>query len=255
MTDRTLLITLRPSSDVDLGRWLLQHYGVPYTERPHAPIFHVLALKAWGEGKDDYPLLVRNGNRFPTVEKIVALLEPDAAPDRRLLPDDGSAARKEVDALQHYARYDVGTGVVNWSYFHLLQHKAAVWPSITTGVPWYEKAFCHVGFPVIRSLMYKGLALDRQVADKALDDVRHGFDRIDALLADGRRYLVGDRLSLADLATAASFGPMILAQGYQGFLPNQAACPPFMQTVYQELRTRPAGLFVQRLYDTHRPGV
>jgi len=52
---------------------------------------------------------------------------------------------------------------------------------------------------------------------------------------------------------AALYGPMILAQGYQGFLPNQAACPAFMVQVFQELRQRPTGQFIQRIYDTHRP--
>ena len=53
-----LLVTLLPSTDVDLGRWLLSHYGVAYRERPHAPIFHVLALKSWSVSAEGYPLLV-----------------------------------------------------------------------------------------------------------------------------------------------------------------------------------------------------
>jgi glutathione S-transferase len=121
-------------------------------------------------------------------------------------------------------------------------------------VPWYEKLTCLVAFRVIRWLMYKGLKLNQQAADDALKAIYAGFDKIDGLLADGRKYLVGDKLTYADLAVSASLGPMILAQGYQGFLPNQAKCPKFMQDVYKELRARPTGQFVQRIYDQHRPG-
>ncbi len=56
----------RRCADVDLGRWLMAHYEVDYTERPHAPIFHLLALKYWGA--DQYPLLVQDGGKTKTAK-------------------------------------------------------------------------------------------------------------------------------------------------------------------------------------------
>ena len=259
MAADNLLITLLPSTDVDLGRWMLEHYEVPFTERPHAPIFHVLALKSWGVGADEYPLFVVDGkntdaNKIIADPNILAHFDPLATADKRLRPDETTEPDlfKQMDELQHFVRHDVGNAVVAWSYFNLLQYKSAVWSSITTGVPWYEKLTCLVAFRVIKALMYKGLKLDQQVSDDALKTIYAGFDKYDALLADGREFLVGDRLTYADLAVAASLGPMVLAQGYQGFLPNQAACPTYMREVYRELRQRPTGLFVQRMYDQHR---
>lgn len=259
MASDNLLITLLPSTDVDLGRWMLEHYGVPFTERPHAPVFHVLALKSWGVGAEEYPLFVKDGknddaHKIKTDPKILAHFDPLAPAEKRLLPDKGTEADlyAQVEEIQRFARYTTGNAVVNWSYFNLLQYKRAVWSSITTGVPWYEKLFCLVAFRVIKALMYKGLKLDQQVSDDALKTIYEGFDKIDGYLADGREYLVGDRLTFADLAVAASLGPMVLAQGYQGFLPNQASCPGYMREVYRELRQRPTGLFIQRMYDQHR---
>jgi len=251
---KPLLITLLPSADVDLGRWLLSHYRVAYTERPHAPVFHVLALKSWGVGKDDYPLFVREGEKFAGVEQMLPMLDSAAAEALKLVPDAQAEAdlHARVDELQHYARWEMGGDVVNWSYWNLLKYKSVVWPSITTDVPWYEKLTCFVAFPVIRSLMYKGLKLDQGVADDALKNIYAGWDKFDDILRDGRRYLAGDRLTFADLALATSGGPMILAQGYHGMLPNHALCPDFMQKVYSELRQRPTGLFIQRIYDEHR---
>ncbi|NSX54607.1 glutathione S-transferase family protein [Parasulfitobacter algicola] len=256
MSTENLLITLLPSTDVDLGRWILQHHGVSYTERPHAPIFHILALKAWGSGKEDYPLWVKNGEKIPTVPQIMDYYETNGDPAKRLMPDPQTdpEANQTADELQHYARFTLGDCVVNWSYFHLLKTKSAVWPSITTGVPWYEKLTCLIAFPLVRSLMYKGLKLDQATADQALIQIYAGFDRFDALLADGRQYLVGRHMTYADLAVAVSLAPMILAQGYQGFLPNQAMCPDDMQVIYRQLRERPTGQFVQRIYDDHRRG-
>lgn len=250
---KTLLITLLPSSDVDLGRWLMVHYNISYTERPHAPIFHLLALRLWGV--NDYPLLVRDDVKTAGIEKILPLLDGEAPADLKLLPDPEkeTALSKEVEELQNYARWKLGTDVVNWSYFNFLKYKRVVWPSLTTDVPWYEKLVWFVGFPIMRSIMYRGLKLDTAVADEALKNIYAGFDKFDALLKDGRQYLAGDRLTFADLALSAAAGPMILAQGYHGMLPNQAMCPVYMQKVYLELRERPTGQFIQRMYDRHRP--
>ncbi|WP_108260526.1 glutathione S-transferase family protein [Mangrovicoccus ximenensis] len=252
-----LLVTLLPSTDVDLGRWLMAHYQRPYVERPHAPVFHVLALKWWGMGKDDYPLLVSpdRKEKTPTIEKLIAKFDAEAPPELRLLPDKGSEPElwAQVDKLQHDARWVTGGAVVKWSYWNFLKYKSVVWPSITTGVPWWEHAFLLVGFSLIRTLMYKGLKLDQSVADASLAEIEAGFDALDALLADGREYLAGGRLTFADLAVAASLAPMVLAQGYHGMLPDQALCPADMQQVYVRLRQRPTGLFIQRIYDRHRP--
>ncbi|MCA1284207.1 glutathione S-transferase C-terminal domain-containing protein [Salipiger bermudensis] len=251
-----LLVTLLPSTDVDLGRWLLSHYGVSYRERPHAPIFHVLALKSWGVSAEGYPLLVSadRGTKSAGIQAILDQLELKAAPDKRLWPDKMVEPErwKEVDTLQHDARFGIGTAVVQWSYWNLLKYKPVVWPSLTTGVPWYETLTLRLAFPVIRSLMYKGLKLDQSVADSALETIHAGFDRLDARLSDGRRYLVGETLTFADLATAASLAPMVLAQGYHGMLPLEARCPVFMQEIYKPLRQRPTGRYIQRIYDTHR---
>ena len=257
MAKPNLLITMRPAKDVDLGRFLMAHYEVPYKERPHAPIFHVFALKWWGYGDRGYPLFVRQIDKaqFSRNGPIWGELDPPEGDPKNLWPDPMNSPKEfsEVHELQYYIRRVVGKSVVAWSYFNLLQHKKVVWSSITTGVPWYEKFLCYIGFPLVRKLMYLGLGIDKEVADIAITHIYEGFDRIDELSSDGRQYLVGDRLTFADLALATSFGPMILAQGYEGCLPNQVACPAYMQKIYKELRQRPTGQLIQRIYDEHRP--
>jgi glutathione S-transferase len=256
MSHGNLLITLRPSSGVDLGRWVLQHHGIGYTERAHAPIFHVLALKWWGVGGEDYPLYVTGtGDKLKGNPFIVEHIEKAMPAADRLVPDAATEPdlHNEVKEFTDWLYNEVSGGVVSYSYFYLLKYKSAVWPSLTAGVPWYEKLCWFLGFPVLRSLMYKGLKLDKTVADTALQGIYAVFDKTDAMLADGREYISGGRLTYSDISVAALYGPMILAQGYQGFLPNQSACPDFMTKVYQELRDRPTGRFIQRIYDRHRP--
>ena len=255
MRKQNLLITLQPSSGVDTARWLMGHYEIPHEERPHAPIFHVLALKWWKQGPEDYALLVepdgkKTFGRVPIAERF----DGAAAADKKLIPDQATEKElyDDVMAVVNYSGTVTGSAVVKWSYFNLLKSKWVVWPSIVTNVPWYEKLFCFLAFRVIRVLMYKGLGLNQEVSDKALKTIYQSFDRIDERLSDGREYLCGDRLTLADISVAALFGPSILVQGYGGHLPNQVKCPEYMQKVYKELRERPTGLFIQRMYDQHR---
>ncbi|GAB4353964.1 MAG: hypothetical protein Kow0060_04720 [Methylohalobius crimeensis] len=254
MAKKPFLVTLLPSVDVDLGRWLLQHWGIDYEEHPHAPVFHILALKWYGVGKDQYPLFISEGRKYPAIEAMVEALDPLAAPENRLVPDPVAekALHDEVMKLQNEVRFGLGKGTVDWCYYHFLPRKDLTWASFTTGVPWWETLFLTFGYGLIKSLMFKGLDLTPESARKGLDRVLAGFDKIDALLADGRSFLAGDRLTLADLAFATSAAPMVLADGYGGHLPTIDRVPPEMFEVMSDLRRRPAGKFIQRLYDEYR---
>ncbi len=249
-----VMVTLLPSSDVDLGRWLMQLWGRPYVEKPHAPIFHIRALRAHGMGKTDFPLILDDGAKVATIEQIVARYDPAAPRERRVMPDAKAEPElhAEVMGLQHEARFSMGIATVHWAYYHLLQHRRIVWPSLTTGVPWHEKAVLTVGYGAIRRLMFKGLDLSAADAAAALDAIRRAWDTTDERLSDGRCYLSGNRLTLADLAFATSGGPMVMARGYGGHLPQIESLPVPIRGVVEELAARPSGRFIQRLYDVHR---
>ena len=135
-----------------------EHYDVAYEERPHAPVFHILALKWYGFGKDDYPLMIDKPKFYPTIPKIFDLYQPEADAERSLLPDDADLKKQVMDA-QHYFRYSMGGGTVNWAYFHLLPHKNLTWKSFPTGVPWFETLTLAIAYPVIKLLMFKELGL------------------------------------------------------------------------------------------------
>ncbi|HET8702133.1 MAG TPA: glutathione S-transferase C-terminal domain-containing protein [Nitrococcus sp.] len=247
------LVTLLPSTDVDLGRWLLQHYAVSYQERPHAPVFHALALKWYGFSADDYPLFVAGVDKIPTIDKLLPYLEARAPAERRLLPED-AALREQVIAAGHEYRFGLGGGVVDWAYYNFLPHRRLTSAAFTTGVPWFEKLLVPLAYPLIRRLMTRALRLDAAKAEQGLAAVRAGFDRVDAQLADGREFLYGEHLTYADLAFAAAAAPMVLARGYGGHLPSIEEVTPQMQEVMRALRARPAGAFIQQMYDRYRGG-
>lgn len=246
------LVTLLPSVDVDLGRWLLQLWEIDFKEEPHAPVLHIFALKKHGLGPRDYPALIDGEKKTAAIERLVVAYDHLGA--YRTLPDKDAEPElyQEIFDLQNDARYTMGNGVVNWAYFEFMKDKSLVWRSFTAGVPWYEWLAVLFGFGWIKGKMTAGLGLSEESAAKGLADAHAGFDRVDALLADGRKYLAGDRLSIADLAFATSGAPMVLAKGYAGHLPDISQLRPELREVIESFRARPSGQFIQRIFDEHR---
>ena len=246
------LVTLLPSVDVDLGRWLMQKWQIAYTEKPHAPVFHVFALQRLGLGPEDYPALIDGDTTTAGIERLVAAL--DHLAPARLMPDKAAEPElyQEIFDFQHEIRYTMGSGVVNWAYFNLMKDKSLVKASFTTGVPFIEKLAFWFAFGWIRNKMTEGLKLSDKVAAEGLEAAHAGFDKVDAMLADGRQFLAGGKLTLADLAFSTTGAPMVMEPKYGGHLPGFDQLPVEMQTIVQGFRDRPAGKFIQRIYAEHR---
>jgi len=78
------------------------------------------------------------------------------------------------------------------------------------------------------------------------------MERICAWLADGRRYLVDDHFTAADLAVASLAAPLVYAPQYGGAMPPFDALPAKMRADIERLRTGRAGAFVLELYARER---
>jgi glutathione S-transferase len=78
------------------------------------------------------------------------------------------------------------------------------------------------------------------------------FDEIAERLCDGRRFLVDDRFTAADLTFAALAAPVLLPERYGSPLPPPEAMPDAMSREVSRLRDHPAGIFAARLYREER---
>ena len=96
------------------------------------------------------------------------------------------------------------------------------------------------------------LRLNAQHADQSLDLIRKLFNAVEARLAGGRTYLVGDRLTLSDLAFAVAAAPVVLPANYGGPIPSFGQMPSAVQRVVTEMRAHPAGAYALRIYKEER---
>ncbi|MFQ5458005.1 MAG: glutathione S-transferase C-terminal domain-containing protein [Myxococcota bacterium] len=76
--------------------------------------------------------------------------------------------------------------------------------------------------------------------------------RTDAMLGDGRNYLVGGRFTAADLSLACMLAPLVLPREYGIRLPLIAELPAPMQPAVKAFSATATGRYVLGLFRTQR---
>ena len=248
MPDATL-ITFPPSLDCELSRFLAGHYRLDYREERHTLFFSSFyTLKAGAAVV--FPLLSGPSYHLSTVRQIVDRFDPLAPDDLKLLRVGADRAQVEADWKTFNDTLAFATAI--FAYYHLLSHKEIMVRPLSEGAPDIEVRAVKAAYPVFAGLLRVLLVLTSARAEQALARARAALQGVDDRLADGRAFLVGDRLSLSDLAFAVAAAPLVLPAEYGGALPTFEEMPPAIQAAVIETRARPAGRFAQRIYRDHR---
>lgn len=250
MTDaivRATMLTFQPMIDSETTRLIARYHRIDLTERDHLPVSAALRTLLRG-GNGHIPLLYGEGFTLTSPYAIAQHFDATLSEDRRLIPESGSLAAEVAADWQTYNGV-MGTDVAHFAYYHLLPDRALMQPIFGAPVPWIERALLPLTYPVLRALLNFGLKLSAEEAARAEQSIRATFDVTDRRIADGRRYLTGDRLTLSDIAMCAAFAPLLLPRGYGALMPPVAAMPHPLRALVEGLRNRPTAAFVQRLYD------
>lgn len=249
MSDLTL-ITFPPSLDSEFSRFLLRHYAVAHREQRHVmPISILFTLRHGASFR--FPLLYGGGLRLDTVHEIIDHFEPRAATERRLVPPELAATTRTDWKIFHH---DLNTPTTLLAYHHLLPHRDIMVGPLSQGAPAWEVSAVRHGYPVFHAMFRALLRPTDARAQAALTAIRSVLAAVDARLADGRRYLNGERFTLSDMAFAVAAAPVAWPEEYGGAVPALHDTPPGLRAVIEETRARPSGAFALRVYREQRDG-
>lgn len=247
------VISFPPSADCELGRWVLLHHGIDFTEKRHAPPFFLLAVRF--NGGSSFPLYVRKDQVLDGVRPIIDHFDAIAVDEKKLIP---AAYADDIESCWQSFNKELGNAVVTWAYTNLLPHRDIMIQPLSLGCPWYEQLFVYSLYNIPKRLLWKLLNLNKPAADEALVLIQKKFSEVDDMLSDGRKYLFGERMTLADLSFAVSGAPLVVPDGYGGFqhgpspIPDIEQFPEELQKTINSMRETKAGQFILRMYAEER---
>lgn len=246
------LITIGFSPYCEKVRWTLDLAGVPYTEDAHAPGFHAFATLPATKGRASAtPVLVlRNGtatwDSTSIMKRLVAMYHNEVG----FLYPLGMGA--EVEALEEHLDENLGPHTRQWQYYYTLRDEALASSFFTKFNAVVERWLLPFVYPDLRKGLRRALKLDDDHRDASLAEVDKVFTDVATMLSDGRKYLLGDEMTAADITFASLAYPVLHPPQLQYLLPEFSELPGPMKQVISQHRDTVAGKFALKLYKTRR---
>lgn len=240
------LITIPMSHYCEKARWALERLGLDYHEERHLQGFHYPRTFI-ASGGPQVPVLIDGPTVITDSTAILKHLDHHAMPETRLYPSE-PAARRRVEALEDLFDEVLGVESRRWVYACFMPMGMRAWRIAGQGTSRIERLL----MPIVHALIGRHIA---RVLDLHPDSVAAGLARsrgivqdMDALLADGRPFLDGDRFSAADLTLACMLAPFIMPPEYGIRLPRPDELPGSIRETVEEFRNTLTGRHAMRLY-------
>ena len=124
---------------------------------------------------------------------------------------------------------------------------------IMMGEQGYLRQFEKFSKPILKTLVTKSYELqEEKIAQSKLRMDELVLVLNERLIDNFGRYLVGDRLGLADIAVCAMLAPILELSGTPWERENNEVSSPELRQYKDYLLSLPLGQYVQRIYETER---
>jgi glutathione S-transferase len=233
------------------ARWALDVLGVEYVLRHLSPGVHIQVAQQLGAAGSSLPLLVVSRSRvIQGSSEIIAWGESSRAETARSL---SPAPQLEAEARAIEQRLDDVAGVHVRRYYYseaLVEQPETVRTIFARDLPASERQALEQSWGGVRQLMIAMMDLGPEQWRESRQVVEGELDWLDGVLADGRRYLVGDGFTRADITAASLLAPLALPREHPTY--GGLAVPPRSSADLARWSERPCVEWVRELYRAHR---
>jgi glutathione S-transferase len=239
------LVTIGVSHYCEKARWALDRSGLSYVEEAHPPIVHYLATLRHRTRRHLPALVTPHGTLHDSTD-ILQWIDSIIDRDARLYPEEH---RTEIEALEDQFDEQLGPATRRFIYSWGLNHRDMMLELMSFHAPKHEIAMLRASAPLVVGFMKRGLRLSDAAMDKSLARIAKIFEDVGRRI-DGKRYLVGDTFTAADLTFAALASPMVAPASHP--IARSLDVPKELVATVEAMRKLPAGKFITRIYDEHR---
>lgn len=230
------------------ARWTLDYLGIDHSLVVLAPGLHVRRARKLGVSGSTLPILETGEEVVQGSAQIVDWADAHTQTDRTLTPEG-----QREQCLEIERRLDDVVGVHVRRFFYseaLVEHSADVKPIFTKDLRPLEKAFVGVAWPLVRKIMIKQMDLGFEQGQSSREILEGELTWLDEMLSDGRRFLVADQFSRADLAAAALLARLSGAEEHPAA--ENMSYPPGIAEEQQRWHDRPCVSWIRGLYRDYR---
>ena len=237
------------SNYCEKARWLLDHKELDYVAKNLMPGLH-RPFTRYKTSKDTLPML-HDGQVWVADSTEIALYLDGMYPEQAYLRREPGFRMQAIELDQLAGK--MGSLVRRWMLFYTLDMPETM--DIVIG----EKGLLHktsrFSVPIVRKGMRRLYRVYPDKVVQAEEQLNKLFDVVEnQLLENGGKYLVSDRLGLADISVCAMLAPLIGPMGTPWEIHglNSAGLPKEVLALRDALLARPLGQYVKRMYEMER---
>lgn len=228
------------------ARWLLDHKEIDYVAQNLTPIVH-RAFSRIKTNQNTLPIFRDHEEWISDSTKIAEYLDIKY-PEKGLIPKN-TAMRISVYDLNDIAN-KLGEHVRRWALYHMILRNDE---SIDTMIRerGYFRKFSKYSKPILKKFITQNLYLDQHSVDYDYKCILDIVNTLSAQIKQNQSYLVGDRLTLADISICSMLAPLMNIYGTPWEIENYK----YDEHVYHMqklINESNIGQYVKRIYRTER---
>lgn len=231
------------------ARWALDYLNIDYETGYLPPGIHRRIASRLGAPRSSLPILAVDGQVVQGSAEIVAWADDTASTDAMCLTPDH--ARKQC--LKIEKRLDEIAGVHIRRYYYseaLVEYPETVRPIFTKDLAAKDRMLTEASWNVVRERMIELMDLGPEQGRDSKHIVDGELRWIDEMLSDGRRFLVADQFTRADVAAASLLAPLAMPKEHRAYA--NLTLPPHMTADVERWTNRPSLQWVREVYARYR---